>query len=109
MTQEKIDEGNHLIAEFLGYKKKSFIHADYAKFYYKGKQRFYQLGSMKYHESFDWIIKAIIKFRSFELDNHEYNSWVEAIDNSVIDAYDIEQVFYELVMAINWYNEKIIK
>jgi hypothetical protein len=57
----------------------------------------------------DWnrLIKSIKKFRDLDLQSPEYKAWVQEIDGSVTDNYDIaNQAFPTVVAAITWYNNQ---
>ncbi len=57
----------------------------------------------------DWnkLIRAIIKFRDLDLDDHIYTSHVQEIDDNVTDAYDISQAFQTVVAAVKWYKSYV--
>lgn len=94
---------NELIADFMEVPK-----CDRCQFpcgHYKfGTGIYYLPSQMEYDSSWDWLMPCLIKFRGLDMGSIEYNSWVEEIDSSVIDEYDINQAYGTLVKAIEWYN-----
>lgn len=100
------NDGNTVIAEFDGWVKDNTQPDKYWN-PTKNITHFHKPEDFEYHSSWDWLIEPIRKFRSLDLDNHEYKSHVQAIDDAVTDDYDIKQVFPTVVTAIKWHNKLI--
>jgi len=63
MTNEKITEGNKLIAEFMGYEKTIYSDVFRGELYALdvSKGEIYAISQMQYHASWDWIMPVVEK------------------------------------------------
>ena len=92
------EEGNKLIADFMGWAHHES--ADYDK---------HEMSQLRYHSSWDWFMPAYKKFISQQSMPmmgfiHHYqciSAWVSRVD--------IEESFNSLVRAIEWYNDLLPK
>lgn len=121
MNNEKVIEGNKLIAEFMGYNKEETICLLCSCVYQEGGCSYSGCGSMgteqrvlipEYHSSRDWLHTAIDKIKN--IDPSEFNYDAEAMANfryqkqSVTDmriCVDIDHAFAYVVEFITWYNQ----
>jgi len=108
-----VEEGNILIAGFLGYKKKLYVEGYAGSFLYKGKQRFAQPGMLKYHSSWDWLMPVWKKLGNLmyeirrQVSEEDYKR-AEIITIHVLKAFqkaEIDSAFNWIVEGIKWYND----
>ena len=101
MTQQKIIEGNKLIASFMGDTKRNLELDPNVSGYH-------------YHDSFDWLMPVVKKcsesFEHHQYDSEEYYHITEEIfhpDYSLSEFMnaDIEAVYNRVVTYIKWYNQ----
>lgn len=65
------------------------------------------INMLHFHESWDWLIPVCRKFKDLDLPSSKYHQYVEAIDSSIIDEYDINQAFETVVAAIEWFTNQL--
>ena len=99
MTAQQIQDGNRLIAEFMGE----------VDDYWWERDRFNERIKAKFHSNWNELMRACKKFDSFVLDDFKvmpqwtnYKILCDNIDDAVT-TYDIEKAFAALVKAITWY------
>jgi hypothetical protein len=115
MTQEEINEGNKLIAEFVNPEKHStglFYRTAVGKPWLSPYQ-------MCYHSSFDWLMPVVEKIEALDYRVEIYDCYCDiyAPSNVQKDAYTeliatsknesknkIEATWYAVVQFIKWYN-----
>lgn len=111
MTDQEIKTGNKLIAEFMGYK---VFEKRYPKNHGVGGGMIecndIILEKCKYHLSWDWLISAVKKFDdiSYNKVNKDRKQELASLFIELGEAtgrYNIEEVYYYLLKAINWFNE----
>lgn len=108
-----VEEGNRLIVEFLGYKKKAFLEGYAGTFFYKGRERFCQIGMMKYHSSWDWLMPVVEKINktleplTVSLTVTTAGVFLTKIHNAICEV-DIKLAHSEIVSAIKWYNDNAV-
>lgn len=104
MTKEEIKEGNMLIAQFDGWAHTK--PPKKGKGYWTHIQRGYthwDLSAMKYHSSWDWLMRACKKWDSLNIKNKKYVDLCENLDH-LVTLYDIEEPFKHFVKCVKWYN-----
>lgn len=112
MTQEQINEGNKLIAEFIGCKKDKSWNNWYKvpKKYQKafGTQGFGIGTNCKFHSSWDWLMPVVRKIVVLCVDDadelflsDQYTSILDTIPVAVI-----EDSWKVVVEFIKWYNDE---
>ena len=123
MTEIQIQEGNKLIAEFMGWKfnaypnlthfnatkpeEKDWVYATYEEELFHN----YVRDNFKYNCSWDWLMDACKKFSNFSrredingvLNWSEYLEYCDLI-KSYITIFNIQGTFSSLIKGINWYN-----
>ena len=115
MEENKIIEGNKLIAEFMGGKHNG---GSYYRFYYGidivgVKENCRPVSwietNLKYHTSWDWLMPCVKKF-DYLAENKvipfsdDFEFWCDKIEDTITRTYEIEPVFKIMVEAITWYN-----
>lgn len=102
MTQEEIQQGNKLIAEFMGFNVNGLVWWD------KSTDTFIDESVSKYHSSWDWIMLVYHKIVINELwgDNNKGIAIFNAIYSSIGDGDDIQKVFYVIIQFIKWHKQQ---
>lgn len=105
MNRKEINEGNKLIAKFMGIET----------YYYSGENDMVkQNGKMqplenwaKYHSNWNWLMPACAKFDALMMDDlkdrAKFTEYSDLLDDAVT-VYAIEIAFSQLVDCIKWYN-----
>jgi hypothetical protein len=124
MTDQKILEGNKLIAEFLGYK----FAGDGAKMNFNitkpGEEHWYYgswekpdfnehiMTEFKYHSSWDWLM-PVLKLGKEKIKQADFNTMQEKAANGRLGAalneahnINLGNAHYCLVKFIEWYNQQ---
>jgi hypothetical protein len=104
--QLTIEEGNLLIAEFLGYQWPSTT-------YYTEEEakslRQYEIKNLKYHSDWNWLMPACHKWDCLTDAEIKEGTWPEyerlcdLLDRKVA-LYEIQPVWNQLVENLQWYN-----
>jgi len=121
MTAQQIQDGNRLIAEFMGgkYHELENIFSDPIKvmWFLPGNNpnphctsgTYKRLTELEYNVRWDWLMRACKRFDGFTLKDFKTSSqWTnykilcDNIDDAVT-TYDIEKAFSALVKGIEWY------
>lgn len=97
--KKEIKKGNTIIAEFMGYN-----HDVGYQSWEVGNFNVKYIRDAKYHSSWDWLMPVARIFKDLDIDNINYISHMQEIDSSIIDEYDITQLWGALVNAIIWYD-----
>lgn len=104
MIEEKILEGNKLIAEFMGL---SYCDKYQYEGWYQNNEYNYRIcdfNSLKYHSSWDWLIPAVEKIEHTMYVNIKgCHVTISSIVN-VSKSTKIEAVWIAAVAFIKWYN-----
>ena len=108
MTQEEINDGIKIIAEFDGWVSNG-THTDYKKHTNSGTlySDFYELD---YNSSLDSLMPVIKKFGELKFEDRYGYGWGKRnqrnadIDRAIIETYSAHEVFPLVVDAIKWYN-----
>ncbi len=109
MTKEiSIEEGNKLIAEFMGYKQHN--HGSYKTFEIDGKHIYESV--LQYHSSWDWLMPVVkmCMSKSFELSKGKrgyednLNKYRRLNIEEGLRTVDIEAVWLAVIQFIKWYN-----
>ena len=95
------ENNNKLIAEFMGYidngcSEEGFLINPITNFDE-------EIENLKYHSSWNWLMEVIAKVTALkEFQDYEFNSlfW------DTFCELDIENVFIQVVLFIEWYNEE---
>jgi hypothetical protein len=122
VTEEEINEGNKIIALFMGWR---FIdHTEHPHVFPNGVwfNPHTNVGhpSLIYHNSWDWLMEACKKWNDIRYREFTYNTtdeFINEIANGYIDLceeldnavtlYEILPAFEQLVKCVKWYNENI--
>lgn len=104
--QLNVEEGNKLIAEFMGAEYDNTYNPEYP--HYTIEDSTFYPEELKYHSSWDWLIGACKKFdllyETAGVDlGLDYNFHCDDIDDAVT-TYNIEAAFKAIISAIEWYN-----
>jgi hypothetical protein len=121
---KEIEEGNKLIAEFMGWDGIRFlIPPDYTLQDIEGvESMFYDFSEneMEYHSSWDWLMPVVEKIESKIFDNDEFYNFnilggccvivISSHGNELITSEDgqskIECTYLAVVEFIKWYNKQ---
>ncbi len=103
-TEKEIQEGNKLIAEFMGYEieQKYFI-TDISIARKNGEQYF--ASKLKYHSSWDWLMPAAKK----SVDYVKVDTAGSRLQQDILRGtrlMDIEECWLAVVKFISWYNKQ---
>lgn len=124
MNEMKTEEGNKLIAEFMGAKFSSedaygngdvkyfaeFKPGNNPNYRIKSSGRKFLIYDLIYNESWDWLMPAFIKFKhlSFPVGSKRIPEWKHNCANvadAIIFTDTPELPFQRLTNAIKWYNQ----
>jgi hypothetical protein len=110
-----LEEKNRMIAEFMGIVESSID----GQFYTKKSSEGFGLGelvSLKFHESWDWLMLVVEKIESFEGTHGNNYKFTIQNETSYIDCTNIisspsvkskiESTYQVVVEFIEWYNEQ---
>lgn len=106
MNEKEIQEGNRLIAEFMGFEK---VNDNKYDIVYKQENNAYVWEcQLQYHSSWEWLIPACKKFQNLVMNkqikpSEEFTQYYESIENAW-SLFEIEHLFRTSVEAIQWYN-----
>ena len=109
MTEEKIIEGNTLIAEFMGYtvyrKRYPRNHGIGAP---EAEWKDIVIEKAKFHKSWDAIMPVWQKFRDLPFENtalkYSFREFSDGISNAIY-WHEVADVWSNLCEAINWYKK----
>ena len=103
MCEEEINEGNKLIAEFIGLEKNDFGHWINKDYLFNSQLKLLDF-ELKFHSSWDWLIPCINKI--YESD--WYYKWKDTsgqFEKEIfINTKFIEVTWEQVVEFIKWYN-----
>ena len=116
MTPDQITAGNILLAKFDGMKKVKLPTLSFDLFGFddgtKDTVNLFTESELKYHSSFDWIMRVARKFVNLELDNMDDDTYgVVSVYRYEINSIFMEYpettlpIFEKLVEAVQWYNK----
>ena len=114
MTQSAINEGNALIAEFLGWKKEGppkheYYQAQTGDFF---EYTHYRPSEMKFHKDCNWMRLVWENFRDLKYTEETpmklHLNYVARLSQDF--AYGtLEEFFHNICIAIKWHNTLLIK
>jgi len=105
MTQKEINEGNLVICKFIDNPVVFNDILDTTLLNIKEHGAvLYSIDELKYHTSWDWLMKVIEKCREKDppMRIYEYNQYIMQSFNYL----DIEETWKAVIKFIKWYNEK---
>lgn len=119
MTEQEIQEGNILIAEFLGFTESEGIHVPpiYVTEYYRSSLYFTTL-ELKFSYSWDWLMPVIDKIETLKDESGLFyevciagkEAFIHCESDSITKSYykefKIESVYLAIIEFIKWYNEQ---
>lgn len=115
MTKEEIEEGNKLIAEFMGWK---YIAADETKhfkydYYIQPDRNHFDAWRLEYHSSWDWLMPVYKKIKDMPCIKMPMNGIADSVmphinqmglmKNGAIQC-DLEKCWIGIVQFIKWHN-----
>ena len=120
MTLERVHLGNKLLAEFMGAKVCN-TYSDHVLYDYFNSNpdtddskdgypddwnRYYASTCLKYHLSYDWLMKVWFRFRNLTFtnafDKHTYDQMKKALEDDLVNK-SLSTVWENLVTAVEWY------
>jgi hypothetical protein len=107
MNTEDVQEGNKLIAEFMGYKRNDGYSGDFARLKHWNIEPFgwHDDEQLKYHSSWDWIMPVVAKimFTSWNMTDSLKQCFLV---RESIDWIEVEKTWLAVVDFIKWYNQQ---
>lgn len=103
-SNNSIDQMNEAMAIFYGY-----------KIYDQGTTRCvvnehglgHPVSSLRYEESWNWLMPIWIKFKNLNLKNDEYWQWLESLSYYLTTSDEPKRFHERLFYAIEWYNKQL--
>lgn len=105
MTEEKILEGNKLIAEFMGFTQKSYT-PDSEKMWCDAKHGL-PVGQLMFHLSYDWIMPVVHKITEQIHNRSVPSSAIEVYVRKIATMHlsnSVESIYISVLEYIGWYN-----